>query len=470
MGNLYSHYVFQPPPEPTYEDRSGRILFLSRDPYHPNQYNLCEEPIIYLTTTHGSQIPCVYLENPTSHFTLIFAHGNADDLGLAARQAKEIADALNVSIFVFEYTGYGLSTGCKKASEGSVYGDVDAVWKHLVWARGIDSSRIVVVGRSIGSAAAIYLSAKRRVGGVILIAPVASAVRVALRRAGKFMPRVLDTFRNVERVKFVDCPLLVVHGDEDDIVHRSHGETLAKRARFPVEPLWVKGAQHNNVVEDFRSIVFERCALFLEEVLIHTRRRNGRRRRNTISGVRRDERRDLGNRISLASSLGRLSSIGQYPRSSIQALDPRHGFSGRRPTPLRRSLSANNIRSRVPTPSATSIMSHTPARATRMSQSSFHKASPLNQQQCTSFTRRRSVSFCAASIESVVWADDVRIEEDAGSVKCSSINSSLLITRHMGLGNRMSLRSSVSMPSPPEYWFGRRNDTLEKLKVCFRGY
>ena len=500
MGNLYSRYVFQPPPEPTYEDRGGRIVFLARDHQKRNKYNLHEEPIRYLTTSHGSSIPYVYIEKPNSQFTLIYAHGNADDLGLAAGQAYEISQALQVNIFAFEYTGYGRSSGKSKPSEEYIYNDIHAVWKHLVWGRGISPRHLIAVGRSIGTAAAIYIGTKRTIGGCILIAPVASAIRVALKKAGKLLLlskilKPIDSLLNIERITMLNCPLLIIHGTNDNIVPKSHGESLIEKAKYPVDPLWISGAKHNNICEDFHGVVFERFEKFLEEVALHSRDERNRNRGGG-GGNRKGKRIPLKRRgnntkdmtlndmVSTGKSGHRASVSSSYEElieenkdyEQVETLDTRHGFSGRRPTPVRTSLSSSIRADRprgAPIPRMSSSISNTP-KTSRSGR--YSRTSSLHSPRYRSSSYKRSKSFRAGSIESIIWQDDIHIDEENGgqvqrsSVTSSGVNSSLLISTHMALGHRVSLASSISMPTPNEYLFGKRLDKLERLKTCFRGY
>lgn len=102
----------------------------------------------------------------------------------------------------------------------------------------------------------------------MLIAPIASAVRVPLKNLNVTLP-FIDTFPNIDRIGKIQCPVLVVHGDMDELVPKEHGEKLFEKIRKKgnaVKPLWIPEARHNNVVEDFQTLVFNRYRTFLEEL------------------------------------------------------------------------------------------------------------------------------------------------------------------------------------------------------------
>lgn len=275
MGQLYSHLVFRPPKIVSYQCIDGQLRYIYPD--FENIPRVHSTPIIWLRNALNVRIPCVWIRNPKAQYVILYAHQNAEDLGTSIQHAHALSVQLGVDVFAFEYTGYGLSRRDPKASDTSrkvapseraVCCDIDAAYDYLTQVSGVDPMKIVVVGRSIGSGPAVYLSTRRKVGGLILIAPIASAVRVALKGLNVTIPFV-DTFPNIDRAAMIRCPVLVIHGDKDDIVPKIHGQRLFEKIRhfgIAVNPLWVPNAQHNNVVEDFDALVFGRYSQFFDEL------------------------------------------------------------------------------------------------------------------------------------------------------------------------------------------------------------
>ncbi|CAE8647986.1 unnamed protein product, partial [Polarella glacialis] len=89
MGNNLARLVFQPPHSSYGKD--------------PN--------LIWLNTSRGEVIPAFFIKREGAHFTLLFSHGNAEDLGLIIRYFRELSHILSVNVFSYEYTGYGMSSG-----------------------------------------------------------------------------------------------------------------------------------------------------------------------------------------------------------------------------------------------------------------------------------------------------------------------------------------------------------------------
>lgn len=285
MGQLYSHLVFRPP-VPSYDVVDGRMSYVATNGAGEPQVHTAQ--VEWLRTATGSLIPAAWVRKSCCEHVVLFAHSNGDDLGNAMAEARRLSDALDLSVLAFDYTGYGLSelpprharvsssrrpptpTGLDAhraratPSEMGCYADIDAAYAYLL-ASGIAPSRIVLIGRSIGSGPVVHLAARAAVAGVVLVAPIASAVRVALQRVRVTLP-LIDTFANIDKVARIACPVLVVHGTRDELVPVRHAQLLVKRVRNAVEPLFVPTAAHNNVVEDNQSLVFGRCRGFLQEL------------------------------------------------------------------------------------------------------------------------------------------------------------------------------------------------------------
>ena len=153
----------------------------------------------------------------------------------------ESIKALGFSVFAFDYHGYGTSGG--KPTEQNSYEDIAAAYDHLTQVLKIPPERIIAHGRSLGGAVAIDLAAKRPVGGLVVESSFVSAFRVVT--GYRVFP--FDKFRNLEKIRQVRCPLLIIHGREDEVIPFWHGERLFAQANEPKMSFWVEGAGHNNL-------------------------------------------------------------------------------------------------------------------------------------------------------------------------------------------------------------------------------
>lgn len=117
----------------------------------------------------------------------------------------------------------------------------------------VNSKDIVVCGRSIGSGPAVYLSANRKPGALILISPFKSIRETANSILGVFKYVVADRFNNLNIINNVTCPLLLIHGQKDNLIPFSHSIQLSEKTGGPYELLLPEEMDHNefNVYEDF---------------------------------------------------------------------------------------------------------------------------------------------------------------------------------------------------------------------------
>jgi fermentation-respiration switch protein FrsA (DUF1100 family) len=216
---------------------SDRMIFLPPPPSYRDTPDILKVP-----TADGERIAAVYLPNPGATYTLLLSHGNAEDLGWVLPSLPPIP-VLGFGLFAYDYRGYGLSEG--RPSEQHVYADIDAAYDYLTRELRVPAARIILYGRSLGAGAAVDLAARQSVGGLILESPFLAAFRV-LTRIPLFP---FDKFRNVDKIGRVRCPVLVMHGEADEIVPLWHGQRLFERAPGPKMLVVIPGAHHNDFMQ-----------------------------------------------------------------------------------------------------------------------------------------------------------------------------------------------------------------------------
>jgi fermentation-respiration switch protein FrsA (DUF1100 family) len=209
--------IFQPPP-PSYSD---------------------SDQIIKLTTPDGAKISAIYLPNENSTYTILYSHGNAEDLGSVRHKLAEL-HSIGFSVLGYDYHGYGTSQA--QPNEKAVYQDIDAAYEYLTNELHVPPEHIILHGFSLGGAIAADLASRRSVGGLILESTFVSAFRVVTT-----VPMPFDQFTTLSKLKKITCPILVIHGRADAVVKFWHGEMLYENANEPKQFLWVDNAGHGNV-------------------------------------------------------------------------------------------------------------------------------------------------------------------------------------------------------------------------------
>jgi abhydrolase domain-containing protein 17 len=190
------------------------IIFIPPSP----SYAADSPEIVWLSTSKGESIALLHLEAAPGQPTLLYSHGNAEDLG-DSDPLYRAWHAEGLGVAAYDYPGYGHSTG--RPTEASCQRAIQAVWDHLTGS-GVAASSIVLVGRSIGSGPSTWLASRENPAGLVLISPPTSAF--AVRIPVPILPR--DRFPNLKLIRRIDTPLLVIHGGRDAIIPPAHGRRL----------------------------------------------------------------------------------------------------------------------------------------------------------------------------------------------------------------------------------------------------
>lgn len=183
---------------------------------------------------------------------IIYSHGNATDIGAMFPLQVILAHSLDCDVLVYDYSGYGESGGVPE--EVSTYRDIDAVYdyvcREVVHGR---SERIILYGQSVGSGPCCYLAAKlakekKVLGGMILHSPFTSGMRVLTPSR---LLACLDIYPNIDRIKKIQCPCMLIHGSLDQEVDVSHGQDLYKAIpdNYKRDPWWVPDRGHNDITD-----------------------------------------------------------------------------------------------------------------------------------------------------------------------------------------------------------------------------
>jgi uncharacterized protein len=197
---------------------------------------------------HGWWIPA---QNPNAK-TLLYLHGNGLNIGANAEQASRF-HKLGLSVFLFDYCGYGKSSG-DFPSEASVYSDAQRAWDYLTQTRKISPNQIVIYGHSLGGAIAINLATQHSdAAGLIVQSSFTSAVEMASRNwwTVLFPIHLLLTqrFDSIDRVPQLHLPTLYIHGTDDDRIPFEMSQRLFQATRSPKQLKLFPGAGHNNVAQ-----------------------------------------------------------------------------------------------------------------------------------------------------------------------------------------------------------------------------
>jgi len=291
----------------------NQLLF---KPPKKHKYEFKNPTIIHLSTRTGDTICAAHVQRKGAHVTILFSHGNAEDLNTSIMWMKRTSKDLKVNMISYDYPSYGESKGVP--SEENCYASIDAVFEYLTTKKGLSPHQICLYGRSLGGGPSCYLAEKmsmenKPVAGLILHSPFSSVYRVVIDFG---FTMVGDQFPNIDRIgkiryvlmyffcvwrhgipfewmlpaqlislthlpfllastyrTTIRCPVFIVHGTDDPVVPFEHGQYLqeAVAQEFKTEPFWVEGMGHNNYSRQVGCELMTRLNKFLDHYILARR-------------------------------------------------------------------------------------------------------------------------------------------------------------------------------------------------------
>ncbi len=219
---------------------------------------------LYFTTADNARLNGWFIPHPQARATMVWFHGNAGNIGDRVGNIKLLHDKCAISIFIFDYRGYGRSPG--SPSETSAYLDGAAAMEYVQRQLKVESRDLVIFGRSLGAAVAVEMASRYPSRAVILESPFTSIgdmARVILPWL-PIGPLLSAKFDNLAKVGKLSAPLLVLHGERDEIIPFAQGQQVFAAGREPKAFYPIKGAGHNDTFIVGGDLYYDRLQSFIE--------------------------------------------------------------------------------------------------------------------------------------------------------------------------------------------------------------
>ena len=223
--------------------------------YHPNENNYSEDKIsvdikkVKIQTSDNIELLGWYHEKNIKDFkTLIYFHGNAGSLENRIHKLNHFRD-MDINFLIIAWRGFSGNEG--KPSEKGLYEDGKSAIDWLI-KKGISEKNLVLYGESLGTGVATHLAQERGFAGIILETPFTSMVDAA-KIFYPYIPVNLllkDKFENYKKIKKIDSPILVMHGEIDQIVPFSMGKKIFEMANEPKYSYFTKYDNHMMEYDD----------------------------------------------------------------------------------------------------------------------------------------------------------------------------------------------------------------------------
>ena len=217
--------------------------------YHPNENNYSGDKIavdikkVTILTSDNIELLGWYHEKNIKDFkTIIYFHGNAGSLENRIHKLNHFHE-MNVNFLIVAWRGFSGNNG--NPSEQGLYVDGKSAIDWLI-KKGVDEKNLILYGESLGTGVATHLAQNRSFAGVILETPFTSMIDAA-KIFYPYIPVNLllkDKFENYKKIKNINSPILVMHGEIDQIVPFSMGKKIYALANEPKYSYFTKYDDH----------------------------------------------------------------------------------------------------------------------------------------------------------------------------------------------------------------------------------
>jgi uncharacterized protein len=200
----------------------------------------------FIRVDKNTELNGLLFKSKESKGLIFYLHGNAGALNSWGNIA-EFYTQCNYDVFIVDYRGYGKSQG-HISNEKEIYGDMQIVYDTIKKVYGED--KIAVLGYSIGTGIAVQLASANSPRLLVLCAPYYSMIDLA-HSYFKFVPSFLIRykFKTYEYIQKVKAPVLIFHGDADEIIYTGSSIKLSRLFK-PSDKLYILNGQKHNGIDD----------------------------------------------------------------------------------------------------------------------------------------------------------------------------------------------------------------------------
>ncbi len=222
---------------------------------------------VFFPTEDGLQLHGWYVPHRESSVSLLWFHGNAGNISHRLENLVLLHHQVRTNIFIFDYREYGKSEG--EISKAGTFLDAFAAFRYLCSRADFDPCRIVLFGRSLGTALATAVAAEHSCLGLILESAFTSTDDV-MRLYFRFLPPLppgIVKYDTLSLIGKVTVPKLIIHGEYDEIIPLWMGKRLHEAAGPPKEFYLITGASHNETYLAGGQEYFRKFKAFVDSLI-----------------------------------------------------------------------------------------------------------------------------------------------------------------------------------------------------------
>ena len=238
----------------------GLYIFQRDLLYHPTENNYDGDKLtvniqeVKIVTDDNIDLLAWYHNKDINKFkTILFLHGNAGSLENRIHKINHFED-MNINFLLLSWRGFSGNKG--KPTEKGLYQDARSAVKWLV-KQGVIEENIIIYGESLGTGITTEIAQNKNFAGIILETPFTSMVAAGKSKYPIFPIKLLlkDKYESDKKIKNIKSPVLIMHGEEDQIVPFWMGEKMFQMANEPKYSYFTKFDDH--MMEYDENLVLE---------------------------------------------------------------------------------------------------------------------------------------------------------------------------------------------------------------------
>ena len=192
--------------------------------------------------------------------SIVFFHGNAGDLSNRIYKLNEL-NKLDINVLIISWRGFSGNKG--SPTEKNLYADAQASIKWLS-KKGVNNNQIILYGESLGTGVAVEIGKKNNYNSIILESPFTS-IENSAKIYYPYLPVSLllkDRYDSISKIKMVNSPILIMHGEKDDVVPFNMGKELFEKANNPKQFYFTPDDDH---MMEFNSKLLNEIKKFIKK-------------------------------------------------------------------------------------------------------------------------------------------------------------------------------------------------------------
>ena len=216
--------------------------------YHPLENNYFGDKLevnvekVKITTSDNiNLLGWFHKKNLKKFKTIVYFHGNAGNLDNRIHKLNHFKD-MEVNFLIIAWRGFSGNKG--KPTEHGLYLDGMSAVNWII-DQGAKEEDIILYGESLGTGIATEIAQNKNFAGIILETPFTSMINAA-KEFYPYIPVNLilkDRYENYKKIKNINIPILIMHGEKDKIVPFKMGKKIYQLAN---EPKYFYSTKHDN--------------------------------------------------------------------------------------------------------------------------------------------------------------------------------------------------------------------------------